>query len=141
MSDAIPWEQLFQAASAARANAYAPYSKFQVGAALWLTSGEIISGCNVENASYGLALCAERNAIGQLVARLGRREVAACAIVADSAEPTSPCGMCRQVLAEFSDKGRTLQVRSRTLANKEARYTIGELLPHAFTGDQLPKKP
>jgi cytidine deaminase len=137
----IPWEQLFEAALAVRAKAYARYSHFTVGAALLLEGGEIISGCNVENASYGLALCAERNAIGQLVARHGKRDVLACAVVADSAQPCSPCGMCRQVLAEFSAPDLSLPVRSRTLTGQEDRYTIGELLPHAFTGGLLPKKP
>jgi cytidine deaminase len=131
MSDAaIPWEKLFEAATAARAHAHAPYSKFAVGAAVLVEGGELFSGCNVENSSYGLSLCAERNAIGQAVAR-GKKKVLACAIVAATSEPCPPCGMCRQVLAEFAEPGAP--VRSRTPAGQEARYSLSELLPHAFT--------
>ncbi|MCC6333035.1 MAG: cytidine deaminase [Myxococcales bacterium] len=123
------WKKLFDAAEAARQRAHAPYSKFHVGAAILCDDGSTVSGCNVENASYGLTVCAERNAVGAMV--LGARRPAAVAIVVDSREPTPPCGMCRQVLAEFGDS--SLEVRSRTPAGKEARWTLGELLPHAFT--------
>ncbi len=125
----IDWDTLFKIAEAARTRAYAPYSKFQVGAALLAESGKVLPGCNVENASYGLTICAERNAIGNLA--LDGSRLLACAIVVDSAEPTPPCGMCRQVLSEFGNP--ELEVRSRTLSGLEARYTIAELLPHAFT--------
>lgn len=125
----VPWEQLFAAAESARQRAHAPYSKFHVGAAILCDDGSILSGCNVENASYGLTVCAERNAIGALV--LAGRKPLAVAIVVDSREPTPPCGMCRQVLAEFSPP--ELPVRSRTPSGQEARWTVGELLPHAFT--------
>lgn len=133
MTDAA-WEQLFQAAAAARMIAYAPYSHFQVGAAVRSEDGSIFAGCNVENASYGLSVCAERNAIGQMVAS-GRRKLQAIAIVVDTPAPTPPCGMCRQVMAEFA--GPELEVRSRNLQGQEARYTLGELLPHAFTREYL----
>ncbi|MEW5743045.1 MAG: cytidine deaminase [Myxococcota bacterium] len=123
------WQKLFDAAEAARRRAHAPYSKFHVGAAILCDDGSIVSGCNVENASYGLTVCAERNAVGAMV--LNARKPKAVAIVVDSKEPTPPCGMCRQVLAEFGDSG--LEVRSRTPAGKEARWTLSELLPHAFT--------
>jgi cytidine deaminase len=83
----------------------------------------------VENASYGLTVCAERNAIGAMV--LGAKKPVAVAIVVDSREPTPPCGMCRQVLAEFG--APALPVASRTLAGKVSHWTVGELLPHAFT--------
>ena len=133
----VPWEQLFEAAELARRRAYAPYSKFQVGAAILCDDGSISAGCNVENASYGLTICAERNAIGAMVA--GGKKAMAVAIVVDSREPTPPCGMCRQVLAEFG--APTLLVSSRTVsgasaantAPKTALWTIAELLPHAFT--------
>ncbi len=128
----LPWDDLFAAAAAARGRAHAPYSKFTVGAAVLVEGGEVFAGCNVENSSYGLALCAERNAIGQAVAKLGKQKVLACAIVAPSSEPCPPCGMCRQVLAEFAEG--SAEVRSRTPAGVEARYTLAELLPHAFTG-------
>jgi cytidine deaminase len=130
----IPWDELFARAEAVRKKAYAPYSKFKVGAALLAADGTIVAGCNVENASYGLALCAERSAVGQIVA-LGKRPVA-CAIVVDSKKPTPPCGMCRQVLAELG--GLDMPVISRTVrGNQEARWTVGELLPDAFTPDFL----
>lgn len=125
----IPWQQLFEAAEGARQRAYAPYSKFQVGAAILCADGSIAVGCNVENASYGLAVCAERNAVGAMVVR-GQTPVAV-AIVVDSAEPTPPCGSCRQVLAEFCSPG--MWVGSRTPKGREAQWTLAELLPHAFT--------
>ncbi len=125
----IDWTALFDAAEKARGRAHAPYSRFYVGAALLLADGSVASGCNVENASYGLTVCAERNAIGAAV--LGGQRPVAVAIVVDSREPTPPCGMCRQVLAEFGDAA--LPVASRTLAGVERRWTLGELLPHAFT--------
>jgi cytidine deaminase len=107
-----------------------------VGAALLFDDGSIASGCNVENASFGLTVCAERNAIGAMV--LSGRQLGACAIVVDSEIPTPPCGMCRQVLAEFA--GPDLIVRSRTLKGDEAAYTLGELLPHAFTQSFLKRR-
>ena len=124
---------LLQAARNARSGAYAPYSKFQVGAAVLCDDGALIAGCNVENASYGLTVCAERNAMAQVV--LQARKPVAIAIVVDSREPTPPCGMCRQVLIEHAPQ--ELEVRSRTLSGAEARYTLRELLPHTFTRDFL----
>src|SRR5688572_3369116 len=95
-------KSLISAAISARLQAYAPYSNFQVGAALLGKDGSIFTGCNVENLSYGLTICAERNAICAAVAA-GVREFEAIAIVADTREPVSPCGACRQVMAEFGD--------------------------------------
>jgi cytidine deaminase len=126
---AVPWEKLFAAAVEARGRAYAPYSKFQVGAALWTEDGAIVPGCNVENASYGLSICAERNAVARMVAE-GRKRVAAVAIVVDTEQPCPPCGMCRQVLTEFASAN--VPVRSRTLKGAEEEHTVGELMPHAF---------
>lgn len=125
----VDWSKLYDSAEAARRLAHAPYSKFQVGAALLLEDGSIVQGANVENASYGLTVCAERNAIGASV--LKAKKPVAVAIVVDSREPTPPCGMCRQVLAEFGTA--ELPVRSRTLNGQEAKWTLGELLPFAFT--------
>ena len=125
----VDWKRLFEAAEQARQRAHAPYSKFSVGAALWCDDGSVVSGCNVENASYGLTVCAERNAIGSAV--LQGKKVTAVAISVDSLKPTPPCGMCRQVLAEFGSSA--LPIASRTLSGTEARWTLGELLPHAFT--------
>ena len=125
-------ERLVAAADAARTRAYAPYSRFTVGAALRLADGTILSGCNVENASFGLAICAERNAVAAAVAA-GARSFDAVAVVTDSTPPASPCGACRQVLAEFGDC-------TIILANPDGDRVItsvSELLPNAFTGGEL----
>lgn len=111
-----------------RERAYAPYSKFKVGAALMGADGVIYRGCNVENLSFGLTICAERNAVAQAVAA-GCREFTALVVVADTHEPISPCGACRQVLAEFGD----FPVRMVTRKTSE-ETTLGQLLPRARTG-------
>lgn len=134
MTEAPPWETLFAAAESARLRAYAPYSRFFVGAAVWGDDGRIYAGCNVENASYGLCLCAERNAVGRLVAEGGKR-VRAVAVVVASRTPTPPCGMCRQVLAELASA--ETPVRSRTCDGQELVGTVGEFLPNAFTSANL----
>ena len=126
----IPWKDLFEAAASARARAYAPYSDFQVGAALLTEDGTLFTGGNVENASYGLSICAERNAFSRAVLE-GHKRVRAVAIVVDTEVPTPPCGMCRQTMAEFAAPG--MEVRSRNLEGKELRTTLEKLLPHAFT--------
>jgi cytidine deaminase len=97
----LPWKSLLEAAVRARANAYAPYSGYEVGAAVVAADGRIFAGCNVENASYGLALCAERSAVAQLVAA-GGRDIAGLVVVTSGPEPGNPCGLCRQSLAEFA---------------------------------------
>jgi cytidine deaminase len=134
MSAEIPWEQLFEAAKKVRERAHAPYSKFPVGAAVLYADGSVVTGCNVENSSYGLSVCAERGALAAGVAQ-GRSKPVAVAIVVDTPTPCPPCGMCRQVMLEFAPK--ELPVRSRNLKGDEARYSLGELLPHAFTSDFL----
>lgn len=130
MSENIPWEQLFEIATHARTRAHAPYSNFPVGAAALYADGSIVPGCNVENASYGLSACAERNALCRGVGE-GKKGLVAVAVVVDTPEPCPPCGMCRQVMAEFG--APDLPVRSRNLSGAEARYTLEGLLPHAFT--------
>ena len=124
----MQWKSLIEAAWEAREMAYAPYSKFQVGAALLAKDGRIFLGCNVENISYGLTNCAERVAIGAAIAA-GVREFVAVAVVADTGVPISPCGACRQVLAEFG-------VPKILLANRTERleFTLEELLPRASSG-------
>lgn len=124
----MDWEALIEAAWQTRERAYAPYSKFQVGAALLTEDGSIISGCNVENLSYGLSMCAERVAVGAALAA-GFRKVEAVAVVADTGVPISPCGACRQVLAEFGDP-------FVCLANRKERvvFRLSELLPRAAAG-------
>lgn len=132
----IPWDKLFEVATAARQRAYAPYSNFPVGAAILTEDGAIIPGCNVENSSYGLTICAERNAFARAVAD-GHKKAVAVAIVVDTPEPTPPCGMCRQTMAEFGES--TLEVRSRNLQGKELATSLTDLLPHAFTKAWLKK--
>jgi cytidine deaminase len=132
MAPIIDWDALFQDASAVRERAYAPYSRFRVGAALLFEDGTVFKGCNVENASYGLSLCAERNAIGQAKA-LGAGRILAVAVVADSKIPCPPCGMCRQVISEFAPGD--VPVRTRNLQGEERQYTVRELLPDAFGPD------
>lgn len=121
-------DTLVRAAWAARDQAYAPYSKFAVGAALWTVEGQVFVGCNVENLSYGLTMCAERVAIGAAISA-GTREFLAVAVVADTKAPVSPCGACRQVLAEFG-------VRRVLMANHIAclEFSLDELLPRAAAG-------
>ncbi|MGH2353429.1 MAG: cytidine deaminase [Chloroflexota bacterium] len=118
---------LIEAATAARERAYAPYSGFQVGAAV-LAGGRIFQGCNVENTSYGLAICAERAAVFAAVAA-GERRIDAVAVVADTTSPTTPCGACRQVLSEF---GRDVVVICATVTGETAIHALADLLPHAF---------
>jgi cytidine deaminase len=120
-------DELVSAAAEVRERAYAPYSGFHVGAVL-LAGGDRFAGANVENASYPLSVCAERNAVGAMVAA-GRRPIEAVVVVTDAAEPTPPCGGCRQVLWEF---GQGAVVVARTLGGLESRWTLAELLPAAF---------
>lgn len=118
------------AATAARKYAFAPYSRFAVGAALVAKDGRIFTGCNVENISYGLTMCAERVAIGKAVSE-GVRKFLAVAIVASTRMPVSPCGACRQVLAEFAPKMRVILATTRGQVDE---WRLDELLPRASTG-------
>jgi cytidine deaminase len=121
------WTLLADAARAASANAYAPYSRFAVGAAVLAADGRLFSGCNVENASFGLTICAERNAIAQAVAA-GVRDIVAVCVHTPTTEPTPPCGACRQVILEF---GRA-EVMSACSSGTTRRWAAQELLPGAF---------
>ena len=123
-------ESLLVQARAVREKAYAPYSKFAVGAALRSKSGRVFCGCNVENLSFGLTCCAERNAVFAAVAE-GEREFDAIAIIADAKDPVTPCGACRQVLAEF---GLDVEVCSSNLEGATFTATLRELLPRAKEG-------
>jgi cytidine deaminase len=120
--------RLVAAARAAARQAYAPYSKFRVGAAVLTRSGTIHTGCNVENASYGLSNCAERTAVFQAVAA-GEREILAVAVHTPTRKPTPPCGACRQVINEFGPRAVILcTCRSR----ERIETTLDQLLPAAF---------
>ncbi len=125
---------LAQAAAAARDNAYAPYSKFRVGAALRSPSGAIYAGCNVENVAYPEGTCAEAGAIAAMAAA-GEREIAEIYVVADSPTPVPPCGGCRQKIAEFA-KGET-RVTMAARDGTERTVTVAELLPGAFGADHM----
>jgi cytidine deaminase len=125
--------ELLQAAQQAQKMAYAPYSRFAVGAALLATDGTIYTGCNVENASYGLGICAERNAIARAVA-CGARRFTAVAVVTDNG--VTPCGACRQVLAEFAPQMTVIVADTR---GNQRIYSLAELLPDAFGPEQLQK--
>lgn len=110
------------------AHAYAPYSGFRVGAALEAEDGRVFTGCNVENASYPVTICAERVALGAAIAA-GASRFRRVAIVSSGKRVASPCGMCRQALAEF---GLDVEVTSRTVDGERATWTLQELLPEAF---------
>lgn len=122
--------RLLRAAARARQNAVAPYSRFRVGAALLTRSGRIITGANVESASYGLTCCAERVALFQALTS-GEREFVALAVVARAPGGATPCGACRQLLAEYAPAAWVWVADSRDL-RRARRFTVKELLPEAF---------
>lgn len=134
-------DALVAAATEARGQAFAPHSNFLVGAAVEAEDGTITSGCNVESASYGLTLCAERVAVFSAVAR-GYRCLRRVAVVTDTPDPTPPCGACRQILWEFAPDA---EVVLANLSGRVVRYSMRELIPHAFDArqlrDQHPKGP
>jgi cytidine deaminase len=121
-------DALVDAARAARLNAFAPFSKFLVGAALQTAGGRIVTGCNVENATYGLTMCAERVGVFKAISD-GERHFTRIAIVADTPAPTPPCGACRQILWEF---GGDLEVVLANLIEVKAEYRMRDLLPMPF---------
>ncbi len=123
-------ESLITAAKSAMTHAYAPYSKFKVGAAVLGKSGKTYTGCNVENASYGLSVCAERTAVFNAVCA-GEREIMAVAITNSCGEPAFPCGACRQVLAEFAPRDGDMTIYLVSDRGVDT-YTLSELLPHSF---------
>ena len=128
------WSGLIEAARQAQAQAYAPYSKYHVGAAV-LSDGQIHAGCNVENASYGATVCAERNAIAAMI-RAGGRRIDKLVVLTPSERPKSPCGVCRQVLAEFHHLG-DIEILSLGSTGQEFRQLFSQLHPHGFGPNDL----
>ena len=124
---------LVAAATEARGRAFAPYSKFRVGAALLAEDGTVFTGCNVESASYGLTICAERVALVKGISE-GRTRFTAVAVVADTERLTPPCGACRQLLWEFAPDAT---VTLANLAGLTAQHSMRELLPHGFDAGSL----
>ena len=130
MGAQIDWASLAKQAWAAREQAYAPYSKFAVGAALLSESGKVYSGCNVENISFGLTICAERSAVTAAI-RAGCRKFLGIALVADTETPVVPCGACRQFLAEFHPAMPIYAVGRAGVAHS---WLLSDLLPSPFEG-------
>lgn len=135
MTDAATFQTLLEAALTARENAHAPYSHFGVGAAILLADDAIFAGCNVENASYGATICAERFAVGSAIAARGTIAIRAVLVVSQSEKPAPPCGMCRQFLSEFCDD-ETL-IHTVNLTGEVATFRFGALFPHSFGGEFL----
>lgn len=132
----LNYKLLLEKAYEGRENAYAPYSNFKVGAAVLAENGKIYTGCNIENASYGATNCAERTAIFKAISE-GNRKIRAIAIVGADDEYTYPCGICRQVIADFADENTEI-----ILGKKSLEYivkTLAEILPGAFTKEALQK--
>ncbi|MBV9470449.1 MAG: cytidine deaminase [Abitibacteriaceae bacterium] len=127
-------QQLYQLACAAREKAYCPYSGYQVGAAIRISDGTIYTGCNVENSSYGATNCAERVAIQKAVSEHGKIQIADVMVVTDANPPWPPCGMCRQVIAEFS--AQTV-IHAANLQGEIITTSFADLLPQAFTPEHL----
>lgn len=123
---------LIARAREAMRNAWAPYSEFRVGAAIEAADGRVFVGCNVESASYGLTICAERMALGAAVAA-GARQLRRIAVTTEVEPPAAPCGACRQLLAEFGLKTEVIAAGP----SSERRWTLGALLPDAFTKESL----
>lgn len=136
MIDKVDIVRLYEAAVATRKNSYSPYSKFKVGAALLLDDNNIVSGTNVENSSYGLSMCAERNALFTAIGMGYKKEnIKAILVVANTDGPCSPCGACRQVISELMDKDADVILTNRK--NDMKLFTVKDLLPFSFSKDDL----
>ena len=125
-------QELLEAARSASRSAYAPYSNFQVGAAIQSENGTIYAGCNVENASYGLSMCAERNAVAAMISATEDRKIKKVAIASPNVKPCMPCGACRQVLREFGCEEVIVENDSGIIS-----YAFEEILPYSFGPESL----
>lgn len=125
----MDWTELLRAAKAVREHAYCPYSNFQVGSAILTEDGTVFIGCNVENRTFGLTVCAERVAALSAVAK-GHRAIAAVAVVTDTEPPSPPCGQCLEVLTEFGRPDLAVLLANVQGASKE--YRLSDFLPHPF---------
>jgi cytidine deaminase len=132
-----PPQDLLEVARAAQNRAYSPYSNYRVGAAIRLQSGEVFGGCNVENASYGATICAERGAICAATAALGQIEIVEILVISDGDPPWPPCGMCRQVIAEFATQNCGLWCVNQHGAAVFQPFEA--IFPRAFDGTFLTK--
>ena len=128
---APPPERMLREARGVMKHAYAPFSSFAVGAAVATADGSVFTGCNVENASYGLTICAERAAVSAAVAA-GHRSLVSVAVVASGDDLPYPCGACRQVLAEFADDDTPVHVAAADKVSEFSTHRLGDLIPHAF---------
>jgi cytidine deaminase len=134
-------EALVAAAKQVRARAYAPYSRYRVGAALRTKAGHVYVGCNVENSTFGATICAERSAVAAMVSA-GDRDPVACVVVTAGPQPGSPCGICRQVLSEFAPDMKVVMIAEdpsgKEVGRKSAR--LSALLPLAFRLEKAPRR-
>ncbi len=130
-------EVLAATARLARQNAYCPYSHYAVGAAVEAADGEIFGGCNVENLSYGLTICAERAALAQMVSH-GQRQIVRVYVTTE--DGGTPCGMCVQSLLEFATEPSLVEVIVENAAHVTQRFTLSELMPHAFKSERVGKR-
>ena len=128
-------KKLFDAAVTAQKRAHAPYSQAFIGAAVLMKDGQIFAGCNVENASYGGTVCAERVAIWKAVSEGSTKEISEVLVVSDAAQPWPPCGLCRQVIAEFAAP-QTL-IHTANLQGRVKSFKFGDLFPEAFNPEYL----
>jgi cytidine deaminase len=136
---ALTDQALIARALAARQRAYAPYSRYLVGSAVEVVGGDVFEGSNVENASYGLAICAERSAITAAV-NAGHRQIARIAVATESSPPAAPCGVCLQTINEFSADPAAVRVILANPDGQTREFSLAQLFPHGFRGEQLPRK-
>jgi cytidine deaminase len=128
---------LYQAAERARNNAYAPYSKFKVGAAIRTSGGKIFAGGNVENVVNGISVCAEQGTVQTMISELGKADMVEILVLADGTPPAAPCGVCRQILTEFVPRGKDLPIHAVNLKGELLSTTLRALLPHAYTPEYV----